>query len=129
MFANLNDKSESSIRQYNTSFQKLCKFVRENDIQEMSENHAISFFRSLHEGVLAPGTITTAKSGLNLVFYYGFKMDLNDRIFASIPKACAKLRPAESPYMLSWSLNKVLKLASETDNDSCSIQLLLRHYF
>ena len=92
----------------------------------MSVNHTILFFRSLHESGLAPGTITTAKSGLNLVFYYGFKMDLNDRIFASIPKACAKLRPAEAPYMLSWSLNKVLKLASETENDSCPIQLLLR---
>ena len=120
------DKSQSTIRQYDSAFRRLSKFIHKERPREMSANLTISFFRSLHEEGLAPSTVTTAKSALAKIFYYGFDIRLDDPRFTSIPRSCAKLRPAERPEILPWSLNKVLKLASEIDNDTCSYQELLR---
>ena len=95
----------------------------------MSLNTAITYFRSLHEQGLAPNTITTAKSGLRKIFYYGFDFNLNDVMFSSIPKSCAQQRPAPRPTMLTWSPNKVLQLSSETDCSTSEYTLLLRKLF
>ena len=80
----------------------------------------------MHEQGLAANTITSAKSGLKKTFHYGFEVNLNDITFSSIPKACARQRPVPRPMMLSWFLNQVLRLASDTDSLSCEYQLLLR---
>ena len=92
----------------------------------MSTNLVISFFRSLHESGLAASTITTTKSALNKIFYYGFDIKLNDPCFSSIPKSCAKLRPAERLESFNWSLNKVLQWASSINSDSCTYLQLFR---
>ena len=92
----------------------------------MSLNTTLSFFRSLYESGLASSTIATTKSALVKVFAYGFGLDLNDLCFSSISRACAKQRPALRPDMLSWSLNKVLRLASTISDDDCSYQHLFR---
>ena len=120
------DKTDSTIRQYDSAFRKLTSFIRKEKPKEMSINLALSFFRSLHEAGLASSTVTTIKSALVKIFSYGFDMDLNDFRFSSISRACARQRPASRPTMLSWSLNKVLELASNISNDSCSYQTLLR---
>ena len=120
------NKSDSTIRQYDAAFRKLSSFLRSTKPKEMSINLALSFFRSLHDSGLAASTVTSTKSALAKVFYYGFDMRLNDVCFASIAHSCAKLRPTARPEMLSWSLNKVLQLASSIANDSCSYQQLFR---
>ena len=120
------DKTESTVRQYDSAFRKLASYIRLHKPSEMSINVALSFFRHLHTSGLAASTVTATKSALSKVFYYGFDMRLNDVCFASIARSCAKLRPASRPEMLSWSLNKVLRLASNIDNSSCSYQQLLR---
>ena len=84
------------------------------------------FFRNLHESGFAASTVISTKSALVKVFYYGFGIRLNDICFASIGRAVAKLRPASRPEMLSWSLNKVLRLTSSISVDNCSYQQLLR---
>ena len=120
------DKEESTLRQYTSAFRKLAEFIKQEKPKEMSINLAISFFRSIFDKGLAASTINTVRSALVKVFLYGFDIDLNGIWFASISKACAKLRPSERPTMFSWSLNKVLELASGIDNNSCSYQKLLR---
>ena len=120
------DKSQSTLRQYDSAFKKLTSFLRASEPTEMSINLALSFFRSLHESGLAASTVISTKSALSKIFYYGFDMRLNDVCFASIARSCAKLRPASRPEMLSWSLNKVLQLASSIDNSSCTYQQLFR---
>ena len=92
----------------------------------MSLNLAISFFKSLHDSGLASSTVTATKSALTKIFLYGFDINLNDPCFSSIARSCAKLRPTERPEMLSWSINKVLRLASSICNTTCSYQMLLR---
>ena len=120
------DKSESTIRQYDSAFRKLSTFIHKEQLSKMSINAALSFFRSLHQSGLASATIATIKSALVKIFAYGFGINLNDLCFSSIYKACAKQRPSIRPNMLSWSLNKVLRLASGIHNENCSYQLLLR---
>ena len=93
----------------------------------MTTNLGVTFFRELHEEGLASNTIASIKSGLKKAFRYGFNMDVNDHTFSEIPRACSNLRPSKPPaMMLSWSLNKVLQLASDTDSDSCDYTNLLR---
>ena len=120
------DKSESTIRQYDSAFKKLATFIHKEQLSIMSINSTLSFFRSLHESGLAPATVATIKSALVKIFAYGFGINLNDLCFSSIYKACTKQRPSIRPNMLSWSLNKVLQLASDIRNEDCSYQLLLR---
>ena len=119
-------KRGSTKRQYDSSFKKLVAFIHRVKPERMTLNLAIAFFKSLHDQGLAPGTISTTKSALRKIFRYGFKIDLNDDLFASIPKACAMLNPREAPGEISWSLNKVLRFASELDHSSASYILLLR---
>ena len=69
------DKADSTIRQYNSAFKRLTQFLRAEAPQEMSPNLTLSFFRSLHESGLAPGTVTTTKSALVKIFAYGFDID------------------------------------------------------
>ena len=102
------DKTESTVRQYNSAFCKLTSFIHQKNVSEMPINTTLSFFRSLYESGLASSTITTTKSALVKVFPYGFGLDLNDLCFSSSSRACAKQRPALRPAMLLWSLNKVL---------------------
>ena len=85
------DKSESTIRQYNSAFKKLLSFIHKEKPKEMDTNLAISFFRSLHESGLAASTVTTTKSALAKIFYYAFDMRLNDLCFLSIARSCARL--------------------------------------
>ena len=89
-FSNLDDKDESTLRQYNSMYRKLVAFIQELRPKVMSINLTVSFFKYLHESGLAPGTITTAKSALHQVFSYGFDINLNDRLFTAIPKVCSK---------------------------------------
>ena len=123
------DKTESTIRQYNSAFRKLASFIRQESLTEMSINLTLSFFRFLHESGLASSTVTTIKSALVKIFAYRFNIDLNDLCFSSISRACARQRPAPRLVMLSWSLNKVLQLASSISNNSCSYQQLFRKNF
>ena len=88
------DKSESTIRQYDSAFRKLAAYIHKENISVMSINSTLSFFRSLHESGLASATIATIKSALVKVFAYGFGLNLNDLCFSSIYRACAKQRPA-----------------------------------
>ena len=120
------DKAESTIRQYDSAFRKFSNFIREQKPTSMSPNLIISFFRSLHESGLAANTVTTVKSGLYKICYYGFDIDLKDPRYASIPKSCAKLRPSKRPEAFSWSLNKVLQQASSIDATSCHYQKCFR---
>ncbi|XP_066964086.1 uncharacterized protein [Macrobrachium rosenbergii] len=120
------DKRESTLRQYDSAVKKLALFLKESEATVMTTNLAISFFRSLFEKGLASSTITTAKSALKKIFLHGFKINLTDSYFSSIPKACARLRPVTRPHTVSWFLNDVLKLDSEIDNQDCSFTNLLR---
>ena len=120
------DKGQSTLRQYDSSFRRFAKFSREQKPSYMSVNLAISYFRTLYESGLAPNTITSAKSGLHKISYYGFNINLNDPMFSSISRACAKQRQAPRPTILTWSLNKVLQLASDTNSESCEYIKLLR---
>ena len=105
---------------------KLVSFIKLKKFSTMTVNNALSFFRHLHESGFAAGTVTTVKSALTKVFLYGFDINVNDRLFASIPRSCAKLRPSPRPQPFSWSTIKVLGFASALDNESCSFQQLLR---
>ena len=89
------DKTDSTMRQYDSTFRKLSAFIRQEQPNEMSPNLAISFFRSLHESGLASSTVTATKSALTKIFLYGFDINLSDPCFTSISRSCAKLRPAE----------------------------------
>ncbi|XP_068229258.1 uncharacterized protein [Palaemon carinicauda] len=121
------DKRDSTIRQYDSAVKKLAGFLKNSDHHtRMTPNLAISFFRFLFDKGLAASTITTIKSALKKIFLVGFNINLADSYFSSIPKACARLRPLDRPQKVSWSLNNVLKLASDTDNESCSYITLLR---
>lgn len=120
------DKRASTLRQYDSAIKKLALFLRESEATVMTINLTVSFFRSLFEKGLAASTVTTVKSALRKVFLYGFKIDLTDPYFSSIPKACARLRPVIRPHTVSWFLNDVLKLASDIDNQSCPYLSLLR---
>ena len=120
------DKGPSTLRQYNSTFRRFASFIRDRKPSHMSLNLAITYFRTLFESGLAPNTITSAKSGLHKIFYYGFDINLNDPMFSSISRACSKQRQAPRSTMLSWSLNKVLRLASDTDCASCEYSKLLR---
>ena len=120
------DKTSSTVKQYDSAFKKLVNFIKLKKFSYMTVNHALSFFRHLHESGFASGTVTTIKSALAKVFLYGFDINVNDRLFASIPRSCAKLRPSPRPQTFSWSINKVLGFASALDNGSCTFQQLLR---
>ncbi|XP_068204267.1 uncharacterized protein [Palaemon carinicauda] len=120
------DKRDSPLLQYDSAVKKLEKFLKDSDVQTMTANLAVTFFRTLFEGGLAASTITTIKSALKKISQFGFNIDLRDSYFSSIPKACARLKPATRPHVVSWFLNDVLKLASDTDNDSCSCITILR---
>ncbi|XP_064100812.1 GPI ethanolamine phosphate transferase 2-like [Macrobrachium nipponense] len=120
------DKRESTLRQYDSAVKKLAVFLRDSNAQTMTTNLTISFFRSLFEKGLAASTITTAKSAFKKIFQFGFKIDLTDSYFTSIPKACARLRPTERLKSVSWFLNDVLELASDTNSSSCDYLSLLR---
>ena len=78
-------KRKPTVKQYDSTFRKLTTFIRKEHPSEMSVNLALSFFPSLHEADLAASTVTTTKSALAKNIYYGFGMDLKDRLFASIP--------------------------------------------
>ncbi|XP_068238901.1 uncharacterized protein [Palaemon carinicauda] len=120
------DKRDSTLRQYDSGVKKLAEFLKNSDDTRMTPNLAVSFFRSLFDKGLAASTITTIKSALKKIFQVGFHINLADSYFSSIPKACARLRPSVRPQKVSWFLNDVLKLASDTDNESCSYISLLR---
>ncbi|XP_064119590.1 uncharacterized protein LOC135224502 [Macrobrachium nipponense] len=120
------DKRESTLRQYDSAVKKLANFLKDSDGQNMTTNRAILFFRTLFEKGLAASTITTVKSALRKIFQLGFNINLLDSYFSSIPRACARLRPIDRPQTVSWFLNDVLKLASDTDNETCSYITLLR---
>ena len=98
------DKSESTLRQYDSAFRKLTYYLRLYRPKEMSINVALSFFRHLHNSGLAASMVTSTKSTL------------------AIARSCAKQRPTSNLDMLSWSLNNVLRLASAIQNSSCTYQ-------
>ena len=120
------NKKEASIKQYNSYFKKLREFIKKEKPIMMTPNLTITFFRELFESGYAPGTITSLKSGLMNVFDLAFDIDLNDRMYASIPRACSNLRPSKRSTMLNWDLNKTLELASSISNSVASYKILLR---
>ncbi|XP_068224886.1 uncharacterized protein [Palaemon carinicauda] len=120
------DKRDSTLRQYDSAVKKLAKFLKDSNNDFMTLNLTVTFFRTLFESGLAANTITTIKSALKKIFLIGFDIDLTDSLLVSIPRACARLRPSSRPSSISWFLNDVLKLASETVNDSCEYIPLLR---
>ncbi|XP_068200405.1 uncharacterized protein [Palaemon carinicauda] len=120
------DKRESTLRQYDSAIKKLAKFLRDSKVEMMTMNLTVTFFRILFESGLAASTITTIKSALKKIFHIGFNIDLTDSYFSSIPRACARLKPSTRSSSVSWFLNDVLKLASDTLNESCNYIPLLR---
>ncbi|XP_068232529.1 uncharacterized protein [Palaemon carinicauda] len=120
------DKRESTLRQYDSAVKKLAKFLKDSQVEKMTMNLTVTFFRTLFESGLAASTITTIKSALKKIFHIGFGIDLTDSYFSSIPRACARLKPSTRPSAVSWFLNDVLKLASDTPNESCNYMALLR---
>ncbi|XP_068227926.1 uncharacterized protein [Palaemon carinicauda] len=120
------DKRDSTLRQYDSAVKKLAKFLKDSKAEVMTMNLTVSFFRTLFESGLAASTITTIKSVLKKIFQIGFNIDLTDTYFSSIPRACARLKPSTHPSSVSWFLNDVLKLASDTPNESCDYIPLLR---
>ena len=58
-----------------------AKLIREQKPTHMSINLAIPCFRTLYESGLALNTFTSAKSGLQKTFYYGFDINLTDLMF------------------------------------------------
>ena len=118
-------KSTSTQRQYNSSWKKWVAYVHRQQPTSISLDFCISFFKHLHDEGLAPLTITSYKSALTQPIRYGFNIELNSDLFNKIPKSCAKQRPAPQTKPISWSLNKVLDLASSIDNESAELSLLL----
>ena len=119
-------KKDSTQKQYNSAFKKFTDFIKERNPEVMTLNVAMSFFKFLHDKGLAPATINTIRSALVKILWQGFKIDLNENIFTSVPKACALLKPPPRPKPISWSLNKVLKLASDLKSDTIPFQKLLQ---
>ncbi|XP_068213459.1 uncharacterized protein [Palaemon carinicauda] len=113
------DKKDSTLRQYDSAVKKLAKFLKDSKAEVMTMNLTVSFYRSLFESGLAASTITTIKSALKKIFQIGFNIELTDTYFSSIPRACARLKPQTRPSSVSWFLNDVIKLASDTSNESC----------
>ncbi|XP_068203969.1 uncharacterized protein [Palaemon carinicauda] len=120
------DKRESTLCQYDSAVKKLAKFLKDSKVEKMTMNLTVTFFRTLFESGMAANTITTIKSALKKIFHIGFDIDLTDSYFSSIPRACARLKPSTRPSAVSWFLNDVLKLASDTLNESCNYMALLR---
>ena len=83
------DKGPSTLRQYNSTFRHFASFIRDQKPSHMSTHLAITYFRLLSESDLAPNTITSAKSVLHKIFYYGFDFNLNDPMFSSFSRACS----------------------------------------
>ncbi|XP_064081010.1 uncharacterized protein LOC135197809 [Macrobrachium nipponense] len=48
------DKRDSTLRQYDSALKRLVKFVKEKEVQVMTTNLAISFFKELFDQGLAP---------------------------------------------------------------------------
>ncbi|XP_068247350.1 uncharacterized protein [Palaemon carinicauda] len=115
-------KTESTRRQYESSWRKWVSFVKAKNPTEITIDFCMSFFIHLHGQGLAANTITTCKSALTRPLLYAFQIDLSSNIFNKLPKACARLRPAPPPKPISWSLDKVLHFASNLDNDSCPLK-------
>ena len=122
----LENRRDSSLRQYRSSWAKFHSYVREQEPAKIDVNFCISFFRALQASGLAPGTIQTIKSGLHDPLWLGFGIDTNGFHLSRVSKACAKLSPAEPPpTSLSWSLDKVLRYALQLDNLECSYRDIL----
>ena len=75
------DKGPSTLRHYDSTFRRFAKLIREQKPTHMSINLAIPYFRTLYESGLALNTFTSAKSGLQKTFYYGFDINLTDLMF------------------------------------------------
>ena len=97
-------------------------YVKLKNPSAISMDFCLGFFVYSHGQGLASATITSYKSALSKPISYAFQIDFNSDLFNKIPKACARLKPNAPPRPISWSLDKVLDLASSIDNLTASLK-------
>ena len=119
-------KRDGTNRQYESHFKKLVSFIRSTKPECMTLNTSLNFFRSLFESGLSSNTINNVKSALVKIFAYAFDINVNSIHFNTLSRSCAALKPAESPMSISWSINKVLRLASSLADKEAPYKDLLR---
>ena len=113
-------------RQYDSHFRKFTQFIWKHKPKVMDVNLSLTFFRTLLESGLAANTVNCVRSSLVKIFAYAFDINLNGVHFINLSRACAALNPPDRPEMISWSINKVLRLASDTAREPGNYQTLLR---
>ncbi|XP_068227869.1 uncharacterized protein [Palaemon carinicauda] len=116
-----NYKLSSTMTQYETSWKKWVKYVKDKNPGSITIDFCLGFLIDLHAQGLAASMISSYKSALTRPILYAFDVDFNSDLFNKIPKACARLRPSAPPKPISWSLDKVSQFASDIDTQTASI--------
>ena len=87
------------------------------------------YFRHMTDHGVAASTVPTTRSALVKILEYGFGFNLHSSFFASIPRVCAKRRPAARQVSVNWSLNSFMAYALSLSVDSLDYQKLLQQTF
>ena len=105
----LKELRESSIRQYETAWTSLLRYVRLKKLCSFSETIILEFFVWLFEnGPLQANTIASYKSALKKPLRLGFNIHLDSEHFLELSRAFFHIRPPPPMVEPQWSLNKVL---------------------
>ena len=105
----LKELRESSIRQYETAWTSLLRYVRLKKLCSFSEIIILQFFIWLFEnGPLQANTIASYKSALKKPLRLGFNIHIDSEHFIELSRAFFHIRPPPPMVEPQWSLNKVL---------------------
>ena len=105
----IQDLRESSIRQYETAWTALIRYVRLEKLSAFDEQVILEFFIWLHEKCnLAPNTIASYRSALVKPLDLGFNFTITAARFTELCKAFFHIRPSPLWIEPQWSLNKAL---------------------
>ena len=118
--------SDSTQNQYGSVWNKWIKFVQKHKPTQINMDFCLSFIRDLFDEGLASTTINSYKSALTQPVKFGFNIDLDSDIFNRAVKAAGRQRPAPPPKPITWSLGKVLELASQINNQEANRDVILQ---
>ena len=105
----IHDLRESSIRQYETAWTALLRYVRLEKLSSFEEKTILEFFIWLFEKCkLQANTIASYRSALVKPLAVGFGLRITAERFAEVSKSFFNFRPPPSLVEPQWCLNKVL---------------------
>ena len=105
----VHEHRESSIRQYETAWTALLRYVRLKKLCSFSENTILRFFIWLFEKCkLQANTISSYRCALIQPLQLGFDIVVNIRTFLQLSRSFFLKRPPPTMVEPQWCLNKVL---------------------